>query len=71
MKVVKVLLPVVAGFVAVTLLVLLLIPHDHQKRKTVIGTLCAVFAVAMYVSPLTIMVRASSTLTYPVLISNL
>lgn len=56
MKVMKVLLAVLILFTLVTVIVLELI-HDKKKRKLVIGTLCAVFAVGMYVSPLTVMVR--------------
>ncbi|KAG0572328.1 hypothetical protein KC19_VG085400 [Ceratodon purpureus] len=71
-KVIKVLVPVVLGFVLVTLLALLLIPHDHQKRKLVIGTLCAIFAVGMYISPLTVMgmvIRTRSVEYMPFLLS--
>lgn len=65
MKVMKALLAVLIGFIAVTVLVLELV-HDKKKRKVVIGTLCAVFAVGMYVSPLTVMVSSSNTLIYRV-----
>lgn len=54
MKVMKVLMAVLITFIAVTILVLELV-HDKKKRKLIIGTLCAVFAVGMYVSPLTVM----------------
>ncbi|XP_024377763.1 bidirectional sugar transporter SWEET4 [Physcomitrium patens] len=54
MKVMKLLMLVLVSFIAVTVLVLELI-EDKKKRKTVIGTLCAVFAVGMYASPLSIM----------------
>ena len=68
MKVVKALVPVILGFLLVTVLVLELI-KSHPKRKTVIGTLCAVFAVAMYISPLTVMVHALH-LAGPMFFSN-
>lgn len=51
----KILVLVVVGFIAVTALVLEVV-HDKNKRKVIIGTLCAVFAVGMYISPLTVMV---------------
>lgn len=62
MKVMKVLMAVLITFIAVTILVLELV-HDKKKRKLIIGTLCAVFAVGMYVSPLTVMVCFSNTST--------
>jgi solute carrier family 50 protein (sugar transporter) len=55
MKVLKLLAIVVVGFVFVVVLILELV-HDKTRRKLIIGTLCAVFAVGMYASPLTIMV---------------
>ncbi len=55
MKVLKLLAIVVVGFVFVVVLILELV-HDKTQRKLIIGTLCAVFAVGMYASPLTIMV---------------
>lgn len=55
MKVMKLLTAVIVGFAIVVVLVLLLV-HDKNKRKLIIGSLCAVFAVGMYASPLTVMV---------------
>jgi solute carrier family 50 protein (sugar transporter) len=55
MKVMKLLTAVIIGFAIVVVLVLLLV-HDKNKRKLIIGSLCAVFAVGMYASPLTVMV---------------
>jgi solute carrier family 50 protein (sugar transporter) len=55
MKVMKILVVVVVGFISVTVLVLEVV-SDKDKRKLIIGTLCAVFAVGMYASPLTVMV---------------
>ncbi|XP_024367363.1 bidirectional sugar transporter SWEET4 [Physcomitrium patens] len=71
MKVMKVLLAVLILFTLVTVIVLELI-HDKKKRKLVIGTLCAVFAVGMYVSPLTVMrmvIRTRSVEYMPFLLS--
>ncbi len=55
MKVLKLLAIVAVGFVFVVVLILELV-HDKTRRKLIIGTLCVVFAVGMYASPLTIMV---------------
>lgn len=56
MKVIKILVPILISFITMTVLVLELV-HDHKKRKLIVGTLCAVFAVGMYISPLTVMVN--------------
>lgn len=63
MKVMKLLTAVIVGFAIVVVLVLLLV-HDKNKRKLIIGSLCAVFAVGMYASPLTVMVSTQALTTY-------
>jgi hypothetical protein len=56
MKVLKLLLLVVVAYISVVVLVLELV-HDKSRRKLIFGTLCVVVTVAMYASPLTVMVR--------------
>jgi solute carrier family 50 protein (sugar transporter) len=71
MKVLKILVPVLVAFVMMTVLVLELV-HEHKKRKLIVGTLCAVFAVGMYISPLTVMkmvIRTRSVEYMPFLLS--
>ncbi|XP_024398476.1 bidirectional sugar transporter SWEET4 isoform X2 [Physcomitrium patens] len=53
-KVMKVLLAVLILFTAIAVLVFVLI-HDRKTRKLLVGTLCAVFGVGMYISPLAVM----------------
>ncbi|KAH8944717.1 hypothetical protein BDL97_13G127300 [Sphagnum fallax] len=71
MKVLKLLAIVAVGFVFVVVLILELV-HDKTRRKLIIGTLCVVFAVGMYASPLTIMrmvIRTHSVEFMPFLLS--
>jgi len=56
----KAFLVVVIAFIAMTTFVLKLVA-SHDKRKDVIGSLCVVFAVIMYASPLTVMVSYIDT----------
>ncbi len=55
MKVLKVLLAVVLVFTSLLLLMVELV-HDKSQRKIITGTCAVVLAVAMYASPLTVMV---------------
>lgn len=56
MKVLKLLVLVLVAYISVVVLVLELV-HDKSRRKLIFGTLCVVVTVAMYASPLTVMVR--------------
>jgi lipid-A-disaccharide synthase-like uncharacterized protein len=45
-------------FVVIVVLSVLLAAHTHEKRSMIVGILCVIFGSMMYISPLTIMVRA-------------
>ncbi|XP_002989708.2 bidirectional sugar transporter SWEET4 [Selaginella moellendorffii] len=54
MKVLRMLGAVLAAFAMVVALTMLL-AHTHDARTTIVGSVCVVVAVAMYVSPLSVM----------------
>lgn len=56
-KVAKAFTVVVVAFIAIAVLVLELV-RDHKKRMDIIGSICVVFSIIMYFSPLTIMVSS-------------
>lgn len=60
--VLEVLVVVAISFFAGTVLVLNLGP-DMKKRKEVVGTLCAIFAIAMFYSPCISIVRSTGSPT--------